>query len=143
MLLDIAEVAQSCALPASTLRYYEEKRLIGSVGRRGLRRLFEPRVLEQVALIRLGRAAGFSLDEIATMFMRDGAPRIDRDRLLAKAGELDHSIDKLIAMRDGLRHAARCSARSHLDCPTFKRLLRLAGTGRLRERRSVRKKAKN
>jgi DNA-binding transcriptional MerR regulator len=143
MLLDIAEVAQSSGLPASTLRYYEEKRLIGSVGRRGLRRLFEARVLEQIALIRLGRAAGFSLDEIATMFTRDGAPRIDRDRLLAKAGELDHSIDKLIAMRDGLRHAARCPARSHMDCPTFKRLLRLAGTGRLRERRSVRKKAKN
>jgi DNA-binding transcriptional MerR regulator len=132
MLLDIAEVAQRSGLPASALRYYEEKRLIGSVGRRGLRRLFEARVVEQLALIRLGRAAGFSLDEIAAMFTSDGEPRIDRKRLLAKADELDHSIAKLTAMRDGLRHAARCPAPSHMDCPKFKRLLKLAGTGRLR-----------
>jgi hypothetical protein len=36
--LDIAEVAQRSGVPASTLRYYEEKGLIASVGRRGLRR---------------------------------------------------------------------------------------------------------
>lgn len=40
--LDIAEVAQRSGIPASTLRYYEEKGLIASVGRRGLRRLFDP-----------------------------------------------------------------------------------------------------
>jgi DNA-binding transcriptional MerR regulator len=52
-------------VPASTLRFYDEKGLIASTGRRGLRRLFDPGVLERLALIALGRAAGFSLDEIA------------------------------------------------------------------------------
>ena len=85
MLLDIAEVARRSGLPASTLRYYEEKGLICSVGRRGLRRLFDARIMEQLALIRLGRSAGFSLEAIAVMFTGDGAPRIDRNRLLAKA----------------------------------------------------------
>jgi DNA-binding transcriptional MerR regulator len=132
MLLDIAEVAQHSGLAASTLRYYEEKRLIDSIGRRGLRRLFEARVVEQLALIRLGRSAGFSLDEIAAMFTRDGEPRIDRNRLLAKADELDRRIAKLTALRNGLRHAARCPAPSHMECPKFRRLLKLAGTGRLR-----------
>jgi DNA-binding transcriptional MerR regulator len=141
MFLDIAEVAQRSGLPASTLRYYEEKGLVGSVGRRGLRRLFEPRVVEQLALIRLGRSAGFSLDEIAAMFTSDGEPRIDRHRLLAKADELDHSIARLTAMRDGLRHAARCPAPRHMDCPTFKRLLKLAATGRLRDPRQFRGRA--
>jgi DNA-binding transcriptional MerR regulator len=130
--LDIAEVARYSGLPASTLRYYEEKGLIGSVGRRGLRRLFAARVLEQLALISLGRTAGFSLDEIAAMFASDGKPRIDRNRLLAKAAELDQSIARLTAMRDGLRHAARCPAPTHMDCPKFKRILRLVGMGRLR-----------
>jgi DNA-binding transcriptional MerR regulator len=130
-LLDIAEVAQRSGLPASTLRYYEEKGLIGSVGRRGLRRLFVARVLEQLALIGLGRTAGFSLDEIAAMFAADGKPRIDRDLLLAKADQLERSIAKLTAIRDGLRHAARCPAPSHMECPKFKRMLKLAGTGRL------------
>ena len=39
--LDIAAVAQQSGVPASALRYYEEKGLIASVGRRGLRRLFD------------------------------------------------------------------------------------------------------
>ena len=70
--LDIADVARQSGVPASALRYYEEKGLIASVGRRGLRRLFDARVLERLALIALGQAAGFSLDEIAGMFTPDG-----------------------------------------------------------------------
>jgi DNA-binding transcriptional MerR regulator len=89
--LDIADVVQRSGVPASTLRFYEEKGLIASIGRRGLRRLFDPGVLERLALIALGRAAGFSLDEIALMFAPDGRPRINRQMLTAKAEELDRT----------------------------------------------------
>jgi DNA-binding transcriptional MerR regulator len=140
--LDIAEVAQRSGIPASTLRFYEEKRLIASTGRRGLRRLFDANVLERLALIAVGRAAGFSLDEIARMFAPDGRPRIDRKMLAAKAEELDRTIRKLNAMRDGLRHAAACPAPSHMECPTFRRILRAAASGafgrRKRDRRPSR-----
>ena len=129
--LDIAQVARRSGVPASTLRFYEEKGLIGSIGRRGLRRLFDPAVLERLALIALGRAAGFSLDEIGQMFAPDGQPRIERARLVAKAEELDLTIRRLTAMRDGLRHAADCPAPSHAECPHFRRIVRLAGEGRL------------
>lgn len=128
--LDIAEVAQRSGLPASALRFYEEKGLIASTGRRGMRRLFDPGVLERLALIALGRAAGFKLDEIAEMFVPDG-PRIRRERLAAKADELDRTIQRLTAMRDGLRHAAACPAPSPMECPRFRRIVRFAGTGRL------------
>ncbi len=135
--MDIAEVAQRSGVPASTLRFYEEKGLIASIGRRGLRRLFDPGVLERLALIALGSDAGFSLDEIARMFAPDGRPRIDRRQLTAKAEELDRTIRKLTATRDGLRHAAACPAPSHMECPTFRRLLRAAapkGIGGRRKR---------
>lgn len=127
--MDIAEVAKRSGVPASTLRFYEEKELIASVGRRGLRRVFSANVLEQLALIALGRSAGFSLDEIARMLGVDGRPNIDRQLLAEKADELDNSIRRLSAMRDGLRHAAVCSAPSHMECPTFRRLLGLAASG--------------
>ncbi|MDI1480142.1 helix-turn-helix domain-containing protein [Polyangium sp. y55x31] len=133
--LDIAEVARRSGVPASTLRFYEEKGLIASIGRRGLRRLFDPAVLERLALIALGRQAGFSLDQIALMFAPDGRPRIDRQMLTAKAEELDRTIRKLSAMRDGLRHAAACTAPSHMECPTFRRLLRAAASGAMGARR--------
>jgi DNA-binding transcriptional MerR regulator len=132
MTLDITEVAERSGLPASTLRFYEEKGLIASVGRRGLRRLFHPGVLERLALIGVGRAAGFSLDEIAHMFAPDGRPRIDRQLLASKAQELDTTIRRLTAMRDGLRHAAACTAPSHMECPKSRRILRLATSGAFR-----------
>jgi DNA-binding transcriptional MerR regulator len=125
--LDISEVALRSGVAASTLRFYEKKGLIASVGRRGLHRVFDAGVLERLAFIALGRSAGFSLQEIALMFAPDGRLRIDRQMLAAKSQELDRTIRELSAMRDGLRHAAACPAPSHMECPTFRRLLRSAG----------------
>jgi DNA-binding transcriptional MerR regulator len=128
----ISEVARRSGVPASTLRYYESRGLIRSVGRKGLYRIFGHDVLERLGLVALGRSAGFSLEEIARMFAPGGRPRIDRRALAAKAGELDRTIRRLRAMRRGLEHAARCPAPSHLECPTFRRLLRLARRGSAR-----------
>lgn len=134
--LDISEVARRSGLPASTLRFYEEKGLIGSIGRRGLRRQFDAGVLERLALIALGRAAGFSLEEIALMFGPNGQPRIDRGMLAARAEELDRTIRELGALRDGLRHAAACPGPSHMECPSFRRILRGAASGAIRKKRT-------
>ena len=139
--LDIAEVAQRSGVAASTLRFYEEKGLIASVGRRGLRRLFAPGVLERLAFIALGQSAGFSLEEIAHMFAPDGQPRIDRQMLTAKAGELDRTISRLMAMRDSLRHAAACPAPSHMECPNFRRSLQSAGETKHRPKRNAKKRS--
>ena len=124
--LDIGEVAERCGVPTSTLRFYEEKGLIRSIGRRGLRRVFPAGVVERLALIALGRSSGFSLEEIAAMFAPDGHLRIDRQKLAAKANELDQTIKQLTAMRDGLRHAVNCKAPSHMECPKFRRIVRVA-----------------
>ena len=112
--MDIAEVAKRSGLRASTLRYYEEKGLIHSVGKPGERRRFAPGVLDQLALIALGQSAGFSLDDIRAMFLPSGEPSIDRQLLSAKADELDAMVKRLKAMSNGLRHAAACPA----DCPS-------------------------
>jgi len=133
--LDITEVGQRSGLPASTLRYYEQQGLIASVGRRGLKRVFDAGVVERLALIALGRVAGFALEEIAAMLAADGRPRIDREVLTAKADEMDKQIRRLTALRDGLRHAAACTAPSHMECPKFRRLLRVASSGAAGERR--------
>jgi len=129
--MDISDVVKASGLPASTLRYYEEKGLISSTGRKGLRRTFHPDVLQQLALISLGRGAGLSLDEIGAMFTPEG-PDIDRELLLSKADELDERIKQLTAMRNGLRHAAACPAPNHFECPKFLRLVRAAEKGKLR-----------
>lgn len=129
--MDIAEVARRSGVPASALRYYEEKGLIASTGRAGLRRTFADAVLDQLSLIALGQAAGFSLDEIRGMFAPGGKAAIDRSALAGKADEIDATIQRLAALSNGLRHAAACPAKNHAECPTFQRLLRAAGAGKL------------
>ena len=106
--LDISDVAKRSGVPASTLRHYEEKGLIRSIGRRGLRRLFDPGV-------------------------PDGGADIDRKQLAAKADELDRRIKRMSALRDGLRHAAACPAPSHTECPTFRSIVRRAAGRKARQ----------
>ncbi|WP_454761689.1 helix-turn-helix domain-containing protein [Caulobacter segnis] len=125
--IDISELSKRSGVQASALRFYEEKGLIASIGRRGLKRLFAPETAERLALIALGRASGFSLDEIARML--DG-PDIDRDRLRAKAADLDRRIEQLTRMRDGLRHAADCKVPQLMDCSHFLRIVKVAGARR-------------
>jgi DNA-binding transcriptional MerR regulator len=136
--MDISEVAKRSGVPASALRYYEEKGLIASAGREGLRRTFAPAVLDQLALIALGQAAGFSLEEIRTMFRPDGRPNIDRKMLATKAEDIDRTIKRLKAMSEGLKHAAVCPARNHAECPTFQRLLKAAGAAARAKKAPVR-----
>jgi DNA-binding transcriptional MerR regulator len=125
-ILDIGEVSISTGVPPSTLRYYDETGLISSIGRHGLRRQFSSDVLLQLALISMGKSAGFSLDEIGKMFSSTGKPDLPRAELHQKADELDAQIKKLSALRDTLRHVADCPAPSHMECESFRRLVKLA-----------------
>lgn len=132
--MDISEVAKRTGVPASALRYYEQKGLITSVREPGARRRYSPGVLDQLALIALGQAAGLSLDEIHSMLSPSGAPNIDRRLLEAKADEIDALVKRLRAMSKGLRHAAVCPAPSHAECPSFQKLLKAAASGALEKR---------
>jgi len=122
--MDIGQVSKISKLPVSTLRFYEEKGLIQSIGRNGLRRYFAQDVVDTLSLISLGRNAGLSLDEIGEMLLPQGL-QVDRNLLLAKADELDKKIIEMTAIRDGLRHASACKATVHMECPKFLRLLNI------------------
>lgn len=124
--LDIGEVSDQTGIRPSALRYYEEVGLISSASRHGLRRQYPPEVLLQLKLIVLGKTAGFSLEEMAAMFGKNGKPEIPRDAVRRKADEIDRQIRDLTTLSRTMRHVAECSATSHLECPTFRRLLNVA-----------------
>lgn len=121
--LDIGEVAARAGIKPSALRYYEEVGLISSVSRYGLRRQFPPEVLLQLKLIAMAKSAGFSLQEIGGMFGRNGMPDLPRNLLRRKAEHIDQQIAELTALRETLRHIADCPAPSHMECPTFRKLI--------------------
>jgi DNA-binding transcriptional MerR regulator len=124
--IDIGTLSARSGLPPSALRYYEEIGLITSQGRHGLRRQFGPDALLRLSLIALGKSAGFTLPEIAAMLGQDGVPDLSRDDLRARASDLDRQIRNLTALRDTMLHVADCRAPSHMECPQFRRLLKIA-----------------
>jgi len=126
IMMDIGEVAARSGVQPSALRYYEEIGLIRSDGRRGLRRQFDSDVLLKLSLIALGRTAGFSLTEIGAILRPNGRLELPREELRAKANDLGRQMAELRVLRDTLRHVADCKAPSHLECPTFRKLLNSA-----------------
>lgn len=122
-LLDISEVAQASGWPASTLRYWESRGLIEAVGRRGLRRTFDPAVLSVLDLIGLAKDAGFPLEDIAAWIGADGRVTLDRDALRERADDLEAQAETLRSLSSMLRHTATCPAPSHFECPTFRQML--------------------
>lgn len=131
--MDISQVAKQTGIAASALLYYEKQGLIVSLNRQGASRVFAPAVIQRLGLIALGQASGLSLDEIKLMLTPNDKLKIDRSLLLKKAEEIDTRIKQLRAVSRGLRHAAACPAPSHAECPTFKRLLKSAASGALRQ----------
>ena len=134
-LLDIGILSERSGVPPSALRHYETVGLIQPVARRGLRRQYDPQTLTQLSLIALGKTAGFSLQEIKGMFGENGGPELPRLDLHKRADDIDRQIRGLETLRDALRHVAECPAESHMACPKFQQLLRLASAARKSGRR--------
>ncbi|MEQ4673031.1 helix-turn-helix domain-containing protein [Providencia vermicola] len=122
--LDISQVSQLSGLAASTLRYYEEKGLIKPIGRKGLKRIYHGKdVITRLSLISLGQQAQFTLDEIAKMLNHQDGPNIERASLMAKAEEIEQTIQNLLALKDGIIHIANCPEENHFLCPNFQKIL--------------------
>ncbi|MFI0090827.1 MerR family transcriptional regulator [Streptomyces bobili] len=119
--LDIGEVAARSGLAPSALRFYEKRGLIEALGRNGLRRTYRPDILERLALISCARGAGFTIAEITRFLVADPDDSGLRDRMAAKALELDLRIAQLDRLRASLRHAATCTHEPLVECPEFKR----------------------
>jgi DNA-binding transcriptional MerR regulator len=118
-LLDIGEVARRTGKAPSALRFYERKGLIRSVDRRGLRRLFEPSVVDRVAMIVAGQDAGFGLDELRLVVDGDRSGPEVRRMFERKAVEIDERIERLADVSARLRHAAGCPTTDVLECPVL------------------------
>lgn len=112
--------------------------MIHSYGRAGLRRQFDEDVLLRLSLIALGQTAGFSLNEIASIVGQGGKLELPREQLRARADDLQRQMAKLRVLRDTLRHVADCKAPNHLECPTFRKLMKQAARPAPARKRSSR-----
>jgi len=104
-LVPIDAVARRFGIPASTIRYYEERGLVQPVSRRAGRRWYGQDEIRHLAIIRFWQKSGLmSLDEIGEILGGpDGSaawPHIIRGRIEA----INTQIDSMQAARDYLQH---------------------------------------
>jgi DNA-binding transcriptional MerR regulator len=123
-LIDIGDVARRTGLASSALRFYERKGLITAAARTGLRRAYTPATLDTLAVIAAARAAGFTLAEVGDLLAARPGDAALRQRLAAKASQLEGRLTQLTAMRDSLRHAVACRHDPLTSCPRFLQALR-------------------
>lgn len=121
--IDIGVLAQRSDLSTATLRYYEQKGLIHSIGRKGLRRQYPLKTVDQLQLIQMAQHASLTLEEIKKIFFQQQSIQIDRQLLNNKIESVEQRIAHMQITLLTLKHIAECPYEQHLDCPTFQKIL--------------------
>ncbi|MGY2031552.1 helix-turn-helix domain-containing protein [Nocardia gipuzkoensis] len=103
----ISELAQRFGLGTHVLRYWESMGLLEPARCAGGQRLYERADLERVALILIGKEAGFTLGQLATVLSTPD-PMDHRDLLCHHVEELERRIARAQAAKELIEHALAC-----------------------------------
>jgi len=120
--MKIGEVAERSGVPAKTIRFWEDQRLLPAPARTAVGyREFDPAVLERLAFIRHAQAAGLTLEHIRHVLdIRDEGqpPCVHVAGLIARRlAEVEARLTELARARDQLAAlAARAAAQDPADC---------------------------
>jgi DNA-binding transcriptional MerR regulator len=119
--IDITELSARTGVAPSALRFYERRRLLKPVGRRGGKRTYDPYAVAQVAVVDLLKQAGFTLTEIAAIVDADGHVDPDwRDVARAKLAELEEQIAFATRAKEWIEHGIDCPHPTPDECPIFR-----------------------
>lgn len=118
--LTIGEVARRTGLRTSALRYYEDAGILPPPRRERGQRRYDDGVIRFIQVLRFAQEAGFTLDEIRTLFHGFGAetPLGERWQALAhdKLRELDALIARATRMRRAIEAGLACGCVRVDDC---------------------------
>jgi MerR family transcriptional regulator, redox-sensitive transcriptional activator SoxR len=118
--LSIGEVARRTGIRPSALRYYEEAGILPTPARVSGRRCYDADAIRRVDVLRFAQQAGFTLQEIKTLFHGLGAktPLSARWKSLAqgKLRELDALAERVQRMRRALELGLKCGCVRIEDC---------------------------
>ncbi|MGH8877931.1 MAG: MerR family transcriptional regulator [Stackebrandtia sp.] len=121
-LISIGEAARRLGVRTSTLRYYEDRRLVHPAARVNGQRRYGQDELRRLAFLQTARKLGIPLDTVAAVLDEDSA------RWREAVGEQIAGLDALIARargaRDFLSHALECPADHPVpECPHMTQVL--------------------
>ena len=118
--MQISEVARQAGVRASTIRYYEQIRVLEAPARQSGQRRYDRSVLYRLALIQRARQTGFTLEEIRKLFFgfAPGTPISARWRKLSekKLEELEALMEQIKAMQKLLLQIQNCKCEAVEQC---------------------------
>ena len=118
--LTIGAVAEQAGIRTSALRYYEKIGLLPRPKRVNGRRRYGPDTLQQLTVLQFAKEAGFTIEEMQTLFhgFAPGTPPAARWRALAKQklSELDTLMSRAQHMRQMLETGLSCGCLRWEDC---------------------------
>jgi DNA-binding transcriptional MerR regulator len=108
----IGEVAQRAGLPAHTIRFYEDQKLVTRAARsRSGYRVYSDRVLDELRFIRRAQGLGLSVTEMREILSLGRAGRKPCARVQAICGahlaEIERKISELRALQSHLESAQK------------------------------------
>lgn len=120
--MNIGDVARQSGLPAKTIRYYEEIRLIRPARGANGYRDFSAEDVHKLVFLGRARSLGFSIEECRTLlslYEDRGRASADVKALAADhLGRIAQKIDELQALQSTLQTlVARCHGDDRPDCP--------------------------
>jgi MerR family redox-sensitive transcriptional activator SoxR len=118
--LTISAVAQQAGIRASAIRYYEGIGLLPPPRRINGRRRYDSSVLDLLGVIKFAQQAGFTIEEVRTLFhgFEAQVPASKRWRTLCveKLPEVEALILRAMAMKRLLEQALECDCLTLEDC---------------------------
>jgi DNA-binding transcriptional MerR regulator len=116
-LLSIGELSGRTGVPASTLRYYDERGLVRPTARAAGRRRYAASAVRDVSVILFLREIGFSLTEIGRFI--GGERQSTREMIDHKLAELAEQQHRIEVARTALEHGRQCPASEPMKCSRF------------------------
>jgi len=115
--LTIGQISTEAGIATSAIRYYEREGLIPKAPKEGGRRVYDPEILDRLAVIDLAKQAGLTIRETKRLLAGLGgkrpAPQAWHQLTRDKLEEIDERIAKLEDMKRVLEMLQGC------ECPTL------------------------
>lgn len=118
----IGDVVDVTGLPAKTIRYYEEIKLIKPARTANGYRAYSDEDIHRLAFVQRARSLGFSIEECRQLLsLYDDKQRASADvkqLALEKLMEIDRKLEELHSLRHTLKHLTdTCHGDGRPDCP--------------------------
>jgi Cu(I)-responsive transcriptional regulator len=125
--MNIGDAAERSGLPAKTIRYYEDIRLVKPARGENGYRDYSSEDVHRLRFLQRARGLGFSVEECRQLLSLYGDKRRESADVKAVAEakliEIDRKIAELVSLQKTLRHLVHaCHGDERPDCPILDEL---------------------